>query len=29
LKASCHSWGFDKAALKGILWDSTSMNSKG
>jgi hypothetical protein len=19
LKASCHSWGFDKAALKGIL----------
>jgi hypothetical protein len=29
LKASCHSWGFDKAALKGILWDSASMNSKG
>jgi hypothetical protein len=28
LKASCHLWGFDKAALKGILWDSASMNSK-
>jgi hypothetical protein len=29
LKVSCHSWGFDKAALKGILWDSASMNSRG
>jgi hypothetical protein len=29
LNASSHSWGFDKAALKGILWDLASMNSKG
>jgi hypothetical protein len=29
LKASCHSWGFDKAALKGILWDSAAMNTEG
>jgi hypothetical protein len=29
LKVSCHSWGLDKAALKGILWDSASMNSRG
>jgi hypothetical protein len=29
LKVSCHSWGFDKATLKGILWDSASMNSRG
>jgi hypothetical protein len=29
LKASCHSWGFDSAALKGILWDSAEMNSDG
>jgi hypothetical protein len=29
LKVSCHSWGLDKAALTGILWDSASMNSRG
>jgi uncharacterized membrane protein len=29
LKASCHSWGLDKAALKGILLDSALMNSRG
>jgi hypothetical protein len=29
LKASCHSWGFDSAALKVILWDSAAMNSEG
>jgi hypothetical protein len=29
LKASCHSWGFDSDFLKGILWDSTAMNSEG
>jgi hypothetical protein len=29
LKASCHSWGFDSDALKGILWDSAAMNSEG
>jgi hypothetical protein len=29
LKASCHNWGPDKAALKGILLDSASINSRG
>jgi hypothetical protein len=29
LKASCHRGGPDKAALKGILLDSASMNSRG
>jgi hypothetical protein len=29
LKASCHSWGLDKATLKGALLDSASMNSRG
>jgi hypothetical protein len=29
LKASCHSWGFDSDALKGILWDSAAINSEG
>jgi hypothetical protein len=29
LKASCHKGGPDKAALEGILLDSTSMNSRG
>jgi hypothetical protein len=29
LKLSYHSWGFDSAALKGILWDLASMNSRG
>jgi hypothetical protein len=29
LKASCHREGLDKAALKGILWDSAAMNSRG
>jgi hypothetical protein len=29
LKLSCHSWGFDSAALKGIFWDSASINSTG
>jgi hypothetical protein len=29
LKASCHAWGLDKAALKGILLDSVSINSRG
>jgi hypothetical protein len=29
LKASCHRGGPDKAALKGILWDSAAMNSRG
>jgi hypothetical protein len=29
LKASCHSWGFHKDVLKGILWDSASINSRG
>jgi hypothetical protein len=29
LKASCHSWGLDSAALNGILWDSAAMNSEG
>jgi hypothetical protein len=29
LKASCHKGGPDKAALKGILLDSASMNSRG
>jgi hypothetical protein len=28
-KASCHRGGPDKAALKGILWDSAAMNSRG
>jgi hypothetical protein len=29
LKPSCHSWGPDKATLKGILLDSASINSRG
>jgi hypothetical protein len=29
LKASCHREGLDKAALKGILWDSAAINSWG
>jgi hypothetical protein len=29
LKPSCHSWGFNSDALKGILWDSAVMNSEG
>jgi hypothetical protein len=29
LKASCHREGLVKAALKGILWDSAAMNSRG
>jgi hypothetical protein len=29
LKASCHRGGPDRAALKGILWDSTAINSRG
>jgi hypothetical protein len=29
LKASCHREGLDKAALKGILWDSAAINSRG
>jgi hypothetical protein len=29
LKASCHKGGPDKAALKGIFWDSAAMNSRG
>jgi hypothetical protein len=29
LKVSCHSEGLDRAALKGILWDSAAINSRG
>jgi hypothetical protein len=29
LKASYHKEGLDKAALKGILWDSAAINSRG
>jgi hypothetical protein len=29
LKASCHRGGLVKAALKGILWDSAAINSRG
>jgi hypothetical protein len=29
LKASCHREGLDKAALKGTLWDSAAINSRG
>jgi hypothetical protein len=29
LKASCDSKGLDRAALKGIHWDSAAINSRG